>query len=251
MINYMKAENLKFKRTFSRKMIILVPLLNIGFSFLMNIQFFVPGTFNWWSIIFMPVMIALFCSLSHQKEKKASNYNGTYSLPIDLGRLWYSKIVIIMIYSLLSQIVFLVFMLLMGFVIADFAIVTLSTIAASLLLWVTSLWQIPLCLFVAKKWGLTIAVMLNLIGTLVLGIMPASRSFWWFIPWSWPIRMMCPTIGIHPNGLLLEKNDPLLSWMVVPPAILISILLFLIIAFLTSRSFAPSIDYRTKNQGAI
>nr|WGD72864.1 hypothetical protein P5668_13410 [Bacillus subtilis] len=119
-----------------------------------------------------------------KKEKKYSNYNGTYSLPIDLGRLWYSKIVIIMIYSLLSQIVFLVFMLLMGFVIADFAIVTLSTIAASLLLWVTSLWQIPLCLFVAKKWGLTIAVMLNLIGTLVLGIMPASRSFWWFIPWS-------------------------------------------------------------------
>nr|WGE05048.1 hypothetical protein P5640_23270 [Bacillus subtilis] len=121
----------------------------------------------------MLMMIALFCSLSHQKKKKkASNYNGTYSLPIDLGRLWYSKIVIIMIYSLLSQIVFLVFMLLMGFVIADFAIVTLSAIAASLLLWVTSLWQIPLCLFVAKKWGLTIAVMLNLIGTLVLGIMP-------------------------------------------------------------------------------
>ncbi|MGW6108618.1 lantibiotic immunity ABC transporter MutE/EpiE family permease subunit, partial [Bacillus subtilis] len=30
MMNYMKAENLKFKRTFSRKMIILVPLLNIG-----------------------------------------------------------------------------------------------------------------------------------------------------------------------------------------------------------------------------
>lgn len=70
MINYMKAENLKFKRTFSRKMIIFVPLLNIGFSFLMNNQFFVSGTFNWWSIIFMPVMIALLCSLSHQKEKK-------------------------------------------------------------------------------------------------------------------------------------------------------------------------------------
>lgn len=69
MINYIKAENLKFKRTFSRKMIIFVALLNIGFS-LMNTQFFVPGTYNWWSIIFMPVMIALFCSLSHQKEKR-------------------------------------------------------------------------------------------------------------------------------------------------------------------------------------
>ncbi|MDZ7433374.1 lantibiotic immunity ABC transporter MutE/EpiE family permease subunit, partial [Bacillus amyloliquefaciens] len=44
MKNYIKAENLKFKRTFSRRMIIFVPLLNIVFSFLMNIQFFVSGT---------------------------------------------------------------------------------------------------------------------------------------------------------------------------------------------------------------
>ncbi|MEC0598771.1 lantibiotic immunity ABC transporter MutE/EpiE family permease subunit [Bacillus spizizenii] len=251
MINYIKAENLKFKRTFSRKMIIFVPLLNIGFSFLMNTQFFVPGTYNWWSIIFMPVMIALFCSLSHQKEKKASHYNGTYSLPIDLGKLWYAKIIIIAIYSLLSQVVFLVFMLLMGFVIADFSIISPSIVAASLLLWLTSLWQILLCLFVAKKWGFTMAVMLNFIGTLVLGVMPASRAFWWFIPWSWPIRMMCPTIGIHPNGLLLENNDPLLSWMVVPPAIVISILFFLILAFLTSRSFAPTTDYKMNKREAM
>ena len=251
MKNYIKAENLKFKRTFSRRMIIFVPLLNIVFSFLMNIQFFVSGTFNWWSIIFMPVMISLFCSLSHQKEKRASNYNGTYSLPVDLEKLWYAKIIIIMIYSLISQIVFLIFIFLMGFVIADLSNVSLSIIAASILLWITSLWQIPLCLYVARKWGFTIAVMFNLIGALVLGIMPASRAFWWFIPWSWPIRMMCPAIGIHPNGLLLEKNDPLLSWAVVPSAVFISIVLLLILAFLTSRSFAPAKDYRTNKQEAM
>lgn len=248
MRNYIKAENLKFKRTFSRKMIIIVPLLNIGLSFLLNTQYFVPGTFNWWSIIFMPVMLALLCSLSHQKEKKASNYNSTYSLPIDLGKLWFSKIMVIMTYSLLSQLAFLVFMYGMGFVIPNFTFISLSTISASLLLWVTSLWQIPLCLMVAKKFGGTAAVMLNLFGTLVLGIMPASSSFWWVSPWSWPIRMMCPTIGIHPNGTYLEINNPLLSWWVIPPAVIIAILLFMILSFLTSHLFASSTNDKMKKQ---
>lgn len=34
MMQYLKSENLKFKRTFSRKLLIAVPLFNIGFSFL-------------------------------------------------------------------------------------------------------------------------------------------------------------------------------------------------------------------------
>ncbi|MDI5788939.1 hypothetical protein PO124_12530 [Bacillus licheniformis] len=39
---------------------------------------------------------------------------------------------------------------------------------------------------------------------------------------------MCPTIGIHPNGVPLENGDPLTSWAVVPPAVVLSVLLFAI-----------------------
>ncbi len=69
MIQYMQAEHLTSKRTFIRKLIILIPLLNTAFSFLLNTAYFMTGTFNWWAVIFMPLMIALMCSLSVKKEK--------------------------------------------------------------------------------------------------------------------------------------------------------------------------------------
>lgn len=127
---YVKAENLKFKRTFSRKMIFIVPLINICFAFLMNPGFFVAGTYNWWSVILMPVMIALLCAQSHQKEKKASNYNGIFSSPVDLHQIWYAKISVIALYSLASQAVFLGFMVGMQFVIPQFSSIHLTVIAA-------------------------------------------------------------------------------------------------------------------------
>lgn len=60
--------------------------------------------------------------------------------------------------------------------------------------------------------------------------------------------MMCPTIGIHPNGTYLEINDPLLSWWVIPPAVIIAILLFMILSFLTSHLFASSTNDKMKKQ---
>ena len=68
---YVKAENLKFKRTFSRKMIFIVPLINICFAFLMNPGFFVAGTYNWWFVILMPVMIALLCAHITPERKES------------------------------------------------------------------------------------------------------------------------------------------------------------------------------------
>ncbi|WP_426621108.1 lantibiotic immunity ABC transporter MutE/EpiE family permease subunit [Bacillus licheniformis] len=248
---YVKAENLKFKRTFSRKMIFIVPLINICFAFLMNPGFFVAGTYNWWSVILMPVMIALLCAQSHQKEKKASNYNGIFSSPVDLHQIWYAKISVIALYSLASQAVFLGFMVGMQFVIPQFSSIHLTVIAANLLLWLTTLWEIPVCLWIARKYGFISAVLFNMLGTIILGIMSASSPFWWLNPWSWPIRVMCPTIGIHPNGVPLENGDPLTSWAVVPPAVVLSVLLLAILARLTRRSFSPAVDRKSIKREAV
>lgn len=77
------------------------------------------------------------------------------------------------------------------------------------------------------------------------------KPFWWLNPWSWPIRVMCPTIGIHPNGVPLENGDPLTSWAVVPPAVVLSVLLFAILARLTRRSFSPAVDRKSIKREAV
>lgn len=54
MIHYLLSENIKFKRTFSRKLIVVVPLFFLLFSFFtqQNLQtedhYFMEMVFNWW-----------------------------------------------------------------------------------------------------------------------------------------------------------------------------------------------------------
>ncbi|WP_436756405.1 hypothetical protein, partial [Streptomyces sp. URMC 124] len=76
MIPYLRSERLKLKRTFSTKLFFLVPIANVAFSLLMNPMYFVSNTINWWSILFLPLMLALWASLTHQKEQLASHYQG-------------------------------------------------------------------------------------------------------------------------------------------------------------------------------
>lgn len=48
---------------------------------------------------------------------------------------------------------------------------------------------------------------------------------------------MCPTLGILPSGLFAEPGDPLLNPNVIPIGIGMSILLFIILMFITTNCF--------------
>lgn len=238
MIQYMQAEHLTSKRTFIRKLIILIPLLNTAFSFLLNAAYFMTGTFNWWAVIFMPLMIALMCGLSVKKEKKSANDRAVYSLPADLKSIWLSKISLIALYSLLSQIVFFIIMFLLGLVFPGIAALQLKGVEAGSLLWLTTLWEIPLCLWIARQFGFTAVILANMIAAFVLGIVPASGSLWWLSPWSWSVRVMSPILGIHPNGIPLPADSGLLNGNVIFPAIILSILSFIAISLISAVSFS-------------
>lgn len=66
----------------------------------------------------------------------------------------------------------------------------------------------------------------------------ASESYWMYIPWSWGMRLMCPIVGVHPNGVPLEKGSPLLDPSVIPMGIAISIVIFLLLSFATAFWFS-------------
>lgn len=237
MIHYLKAENLKFKRTFLKKSIIIIPIFNIFISFIINPTYFTSTPFNLWTVIFMPLMIALSCSLSDQKEKKASNYNLVFSSPIKPEKIWYTKITMIGLYSLIALIIFLILMFTIGILISGMNIIKLQHIVAVCIIWISTIWQIPFCLFLARKFGFLASIILNFLGNFVF-IFMASKPLWWLSPWSWSARMTCPILGIHPNGLLLENNSPLLNPNVLPIGIVLSTILFVLLMYTTGRVFS-------------
>ncbi len=235
MVSYLKAENLKLKRTFTKKLIFIAPIITLFFG-AMSGPYYQANSFNWWYIIMFPGNIALFCALVNQKEEKKIKYGAVFSLPIDLKKVWFSKIGIISIYALFANIV-LSLGVIAGKYIFTSTIPSTKAMAAGIIITIISLWQIPLCLFLAKKFGFFPPVILNVGIGLVLDTWMATKALWWLCPYSWTSRLMCPILRILPNGLLAEAKDPLLNSNVIPVGTGVSIALFIILLLATAHWF--------------
>lgn len=237
MVHCIKAENLKCRRTFARKLVFIAPLLMV---FLAGISgtYYVQNGYNWWYVILLPGFITLATALVNQIEERKLHYRTVFALPLPLRKIWISKVLLLAIYVLTACTLHLSGMIVGKLLInpaSAFAIT--GMIAATSILIVASLWQIPFCLFLSKKYGLMAALLINLGAGIVLDLFAATESFWWACPYSWAARLMCPVLGILPNGTLALRGDILLNPGVIPAGIALSVALFLLLLAVTANWF--------------
>ncbi|KOC31705.1 hypothetical protein ADU81_13060 [Clostridium botulinum] len=234
MINMLRSEHLKYKRTFCRKLFFIVPmyvLLNLPF---MNMYFFI-NTLNLWSCFIMPFMISLICALSALREKRAGNYRTLKSKDINLKKMWISKILIVTYYEFLASIVFLSIMILVKLI--KGVIYPKELLIGIFAIFITTLILIPICLFLAEIFGTFAPILITLIGVMS-GVIFATKSIWYLCPFSIAPRLMCPIIKVHPSGIPLEIGSPLLDPSVISKGFIISIALFIILSIITSFWFS-------------
>lgn len=72
---------------------------------------------------------------------------------------------------------------------------------------------------------------------LVVGVIAAPKPYWVYVPWSWATRLMCPIIGVHPNGVHLETSDLLRSPSVIPIGIILALATLIILTMITAVWF--------------
>ncbi|MCI1982764.1 MAG: lantibiotic immunity ABC transporter MutE/EpiE family permease subunit [Oscillospiraceae bacterium] len=237
MLNYLKAENLKYKGTFAKKLVVIAPALMILLA-LISGRYFVENGYNWWYVLILPGFITLLTALINQYEEKKLKYRAVFVLPVNLKRVWISKVVLIEIYVAVASLIHLAGILLgMAAYNASSGIAFGQAIEATFILLITSIWQIPLCLFLSKKFGLMAAILLNLGGGTVLEIWAADKVWWWACPYSWSARLMCPVLGVLPQGVMAKPGNPMLNAGVIPVGIVLSIAFFALLLFLTSQWF--------------
>ncbi|ASA20390.1 lantibiotic immunity ABC transporter MutE/EpiE family permease subunit [Paenibacillus donghaensis] len=233
MLNLVQAEHMKYKRSFAQKLVFIGPLFFVVFALVALLYLpegqSIPGqllltmVFNWWPFIFVPLGTALLCALSEQRERKAGNYRALLTREVHPLQLWLGKIAVLAYYLLLSSLGLIITVLLAGLLITDGQLPVWKISYASLLIWLASLGFIPLQLFIAAWKGMAASIGAGLTG-LFAGVLAAPGPYWMLVPWSWPLRLMCPVIGVHPNGVSLQSGDPLLSHTVIPTGILLSLL---------------------------
>jgi ABC-2 type transport system permease protein len=241
------AERLKYKRSFAKKLALVAPLFFALYGAVIRIylpdqtklpwDLLLSMIFNWWPVLFIPIGIALLCTLAEIREKKAGNYRSLRANHISFVKLWYSRIAVIGFYLLLSSIVLMMAALAAGGLTSGGALPLAEVVGASLLIWLVSLSLIPIHLFAAARFGAFAGLALGP-AAMFAGVLAAPQSYWLFVPWSWPIRLMCPVIGVHPNGVMLDPGDPLLDPSVIPAGLVASLLGLAVFSALTAYWFS-------------
>ena len=216
----MFSELIKYKRTFTAKLIIFIPVFFAVYSIVINYiiennaqaasnasvasswNVFLALVFNWWSFLFLPLGMGLFGGLVALQEKKAGNYRVQRSHDISPFKIWINKVFGMAIISFMSSIVL-----------------------------------IPIQLWIATMSDFLLSIGIGILGTF-LGVMVAPTSYWIVCPWSYATRLMCPIIGVHPNGVVLDSSNPLLDTSVIPLGIIVSIVVLTLAVCLTGFWFS-------------
>ncbi len=197
MVNIIKAEHQKAKRTMRKKFIWGFPLLTFVMAFIFTLGMtnaYAESVWNWWYTLLLPGMIALFCYLSVAQEKKIKYYH-LMTIPTDRRKLLLGKIIYIGYMILFSNVIVFAGATLGGFLLTTHVPVTVS------------------------------------------GVVISQTRIWYVLVSAIPMRMMCPLLHVLPNGLAAEAGNPLLDTGVIVPGMCLSIIWFVFVTVLFLKWF--------------
>jgi len=243
MYSYFKSEALKMKHTFAERLVFIAPIFTILLAlFIIPPMYFQVESYNWLYSIILPGMISLGCTLVAAKDLKMKN-RAVLSLPINLKKVWFAKVLVCIVMIFIACFVLFLGTSIVGTITNYRNVVRipiLNGLLGMLVLVVTFIWQIPICLFIGSKLGMLPTLLINVGAYSVFGILAATESFWWMVPYAIPSRLMCPILKILPNGLPAVEESftykpELLSSSVILPGVLITIILFLILTVITAK----------------
>lgn len=241
MLACIQAELMKYRRLFLKKLLWLNPLVAIVLAFILTPMYFTIDAYNWWYMLLQPVIFALIPALMHRQEEGKLHYLAIFSLPVRLDRLWLAKICTAILFLIQTSFLHLLGVFGLQTLMNSQATASYSflrLLGASVLLLLLNLWQVPLCLFLAKKFGFLVSVVANSGLSLVFSTMLATTSYWLFCPYAWGPRLMLAVLHIQPNGLPVSAADPLLNQTSLLWPSVFSILLFSCLTVLTAKWFS-------------
>lgn len=231
--NIIKAEHLKLKRTFGKYLPIIAPIATLLLVLVLTgglADAFPAGAWNWWYGTLLPGTLAVICYLSVAKDRKSHYYN-LKSLSLSSKKLIFGKIIYIAFGLFIANAIIFLGATIGGILLGTTISVGGAT-AATILLTISYLWEIPVYLFLSTRFGMFADIFLCMVLSIGGVATVADKSTWWLCPSSIPIRLMCPMLGILPNGLPIPVGSELLSDVVILPGILLSVLWFVITTIL-------------------
>lgn len=213
---YFLAEKLKYRRTFLPFMVVLMPFATAVLAALLTHEYFAMDSYNWWYIAMFPGTIAIICGVIGGKELRQKNRT-VWALPVELKKVWNAKILLAVCITGISMCIltavtilgsrFLETVLQCSFINAPSYGMQ---ILAAAVIWLTSLWQIPFCLFLSQKMGVFAMFLLHMGSYLIVAVTVSLESWFSLLPGGITPRLMCVILKTLPNGLPAEAGQ--MTW---------------------------------------
>lgn len=235
MVEVIKAEFQKSKRTTTNKFIIIAPLLSILLSSSWGGG--QNGAYNWWYTMFLPGMLAIISAQIITREKNLS-YKSILLYPQDKGVIWLGKMLYICILLIITSLIFMAGMEVFGLIFGS-TIPLKANILATVILILTFLFNVPISMFLTAQFNLFVAVLLNL-GMTVVGVVSHTSTtnlILKILPYGTSSGLMVPILRILPNGLPVPENSPFLNRDMILKDTVITMIVFIILTILTTIWF--------------
>ncbi|AKL96112.1 antibiotic ABC transporter permease protein [Clostridium aceticum] len=233
MIDIIKAEFQKSKRTTINKFVMITPLITLLLCVLWGGG--QNGAYNWWYTMFLPGMLAIISAQVITREKSFS-YKGVFLYSKDKGLIWLGKILYISILLIFSCLIFMIGIEVIGFLFGS-TIPLKANIFATAILIFTFLFTIPISLFLTVQFNMFVVVLFN-IGMTIIGVVSiGTNSILKFSPYGTSSALMAPILQILPNGLPVPDNSPLLNGDLIVNDTVINIIVFIMLTILTTIWF--------------
>ncbi len=235
-MNYLKSEHLKFKRTIFNKLLWIAPLFVTVFAWIIGgFSGFMYMSFYWWYAFILPGTIAILCVFSHLKEDKAGKYYSIFSIPIDLVKFEMAKSVLIIEKLVIAALFLATFVSISNVISPALAVYNIGvSVLGSVAIVLASIWQIPLCLFLAQTIGMTLPIYLNTILGILFPIVLKESIFVWLCPYCWTAKLAESLMGIEISGVYKGNSHFSISIIAVLVA---SFFLFMIFSFFDAKNF--------------
>lgn len=250
---YFQAEKLKNRHTFLWGLTILMPLVCSFLSAQLTHRYFAMDGYNWWYMMIMPGFLTITCGLVGGKDLKKQNRT-IGSLPADMGKIWDAKVLLCAVASGMATLALTAFVFFGTLLLKDGLHMVFinppsfgNQILAAVLIWITSLWQLPFCLFLTQKTGVLSAAVLNLAAGQIVGPLASLKVWFFLIPYGITPRVMCPVIKTLPNGFVAEPGqltytDALMDPFMAVAGAAVSLLWFVLIWYLGRKWYRKKVE---------
>lgn len=250
---YFLAEKLKYRHTFLKGLVILMPLVSVFLSAWLTYDYFAVDSYNWWYMGLYPGLIGILCGIIGGKDKKKKN-STIWSLPCRMEKIWDAKVLTGAVMSGIAMSCTVVLTIFIGKVMESLMhssfIVHPSIkvqLAAGVIIWLSTLWQIPFCLFLSQKMGTFLTFLVHMGSYTVISVTISLKPWFVLFPGAITSRLMCPVLGVLPNGLLAVEGQmtwapELMETQNLPIGILASLFWFLIFWWGSRRLFQRQVN---------